>query len=157
MTVTDNKTLRRLSRFKYTERSAQDVEQHIQRGSFPEALRQASGGNLEPLHKYLRAFLPEDHADVIIEWARRRLRPDLIKKAASPERQAENLIAATARWGLRNRRKYFGKLPRGAIQQEIRAAADLLGEDGDLSPADPDRIDFKRIRDIVKRGTKRRS
>lgn len=156
MTVTNNKTRRR-SRFVYDTRSAHDMKRHILCASFPEALRQAYGGNLESLHEYLRAFLPEDHAKTITEFHRRRLRRDLIKKVASPAPRAEDLIAEMARRRLGNRRKLFGKLPPGAFQQEIKAVAESLGEEGEINDADPERIDYKRILNMVRRGTKQRS
>ena len=153
MTLTANKT-RRPSRFTYVKPTAQDVNQRIQRHSFDEALRQAYGGNLEPLHEYLRAFLLEDNAKAITEFHRRRLRHDLIKRVASPERRAENHIAGMARWRLKMRRKLFGRLPSGALQEEIKAVAESLLED--FHDADPERINYRRILNMVRRGTKQR-
>jgi len=154
MTVTDNKTPRRSSRYVYAERSAQDVKRHTQRALFPEAVRQAYGGNLEPLHEYLRAFLPEYHADAIIEWARRRLRRGLIKRAPSPEREAEDLIIAYVRGRLRYRRQR--PLPGGEYQRLIEQVSSELAEEGDLDRADPERINYKRILKSIRRGKKRK-
>src|SRR5262244_2321334 len=88
-----NNKMRRRSRYEdeYVGQSREDVKRHIQYASFLETMRQAYGGKLEPLHEYLRAFLP-DQANAIIQWAKRRLRRDLIKRVPSPERVAEDMI-----------------------------------------------------------------
>jgi hypothetical protein len=135
-------------------RSAEDVERHIQSVGFAETMRQAHDGKLERLHDYFRAYLPEDHADAIIEWAKRRLRHDL-NRPPTPERAAEDLIIALARTRLKFERQR-GPLPRGSYQRVIDWSATQLAEDGELNRSDPERIDYRRIRNAVGRGTKPR-
>jgi hypothetical protein len=149
MTVADND-------FVYQQRSREDVERHYQRGRFDATMGQARGGNLEPLRDYFRAFLPGDHVDAIIEFIKRRLRRDLIKALPTAEREAEDAIAALARYWIKMLPRPDGKLENGTYRRLINEAAECLAEDGELGRSDPARIDFKRIRAKVRRGTKRR-
>jgi hypothetical protein len=149
MTVADNKA-RRPSRFKYFGRSPEDVRRRIQFQCFHETMLKAYGGELGPLHEYLRAFLPRNHADKIIEWARRRLRRDVIKRAPSPEREAEDLIIAHVIGRLRYARQR--PLPHGEYQRLIEQVATELAELGDLNAAD--QINYERILKSVRRGKK---
>jgi hypothetical protein len=153
MTVADDKT-RRPSRFKYRGRSLEDVKRHIQFADFRETMLKAYGGDLEPLHEYLHAFLPKNHADVIIEWARRRQRRDLIKSMPSPEREAEDLIISYVEHRLKCERQR--PLPRGGYQRLIKQVCADLAEDDLLVPADPARINYERILKCVRRGKKRK-
>jgi hypothetical protein len=157
MTVADNKA-RRPSRFKYHGRSLEDVRQRIQFERFRETMLKAHGGELEPLHEYLRAFLPRDHPDKIIEWARRRLRRELLKRAPSPEREAEDLIISYVQHRLKSERQRLGGRPlsRGAYQRLIKQVCTDLAEDDLLVPADPARINYERILKCVRRGVKRK-
>jgi hypothetical protein len=151
-TVADNKT-RGASRYVYFERSREDVRQHIQYCGFRETMRQAYGGELEPLHEYLRAFLP-DHAYAIIEWARRCLRQDYIKRVPSPERVAEDMIIAFAKFRLIFVRQQFGDrpLPHGEYQRVIDEVWSFLAEGGDLNDADYEKISNERILKVIGRG-----
>ena len=143
-------------RFNYRQLTPEDVERHLQHGRFDETMRQARGGNFEPLHDYFRTFLPSDHADTIIEFTKQRLRRDLIKSPPSPERQAEDAITAEARYRIRMLQRRHGVLPRGAYQRVIDQSAEELAEDGELGRSDPARMDFKRIKNAVRRGKPRR-
>jgi hypothetical protein len=139
-------------RFVYQQRTPDDVERQIRRAAFPEAMRQAESGNLEPL----RALLPAEQAGAIIDFMNRRLRRDLIKRLPSPEREAENAIAALARYRIKLLQRRFGKLPRGTYQRVIDWSAADLAEDGELNRSDPERIDWKRIMTAVGRGKAKR-
>src|SRR5262245_51161091 len=128
----------------FSPQSCASGKQAIQEADFRETMRQAYGGKLEPLHEYLRAFLLKDHADVIMEWAKRRLRQDLItKKPPKPKRVAADLIIAHVRGRLRDVRKWLGGHPlrRGEYQRLIDQSCTELAEDGDLDPADLEGID----------------
>jgi hypothetical protein len=151
-TVVDNKPRRR-SQYVHHPQSRESV-QSIQNAGFRKTMRQAYGGNLEPLHEYLRAYLGKDHADTIIKWAKPRLRQDLIKKPPSQERVAEDLIIAHVRGRLRYAPQR--PLPRGEYQRLIDQVWGELAECGDLNDADPDKINNARILKAVRRGKKRK-
>jgi hypothetical protein len=152
--VADNKA-RGPSRFRYHGRSLEDVRQRIQFERFRETMVKAYGGELEPVHEYLRVFLPgKNHADEIIEWASRRLRRDLIKRVPSPEREAEDLIIAHVIGKLKYARQR--PLPRGEYRRLIEQVGSYLAELGDLSAADSARMDYERILKCVRRGKKRK-
>jgi hypothetical protein len=144
-------------RFVYHQRSKQDVDRHLQFVGFPETMRHAYGGKLERLHDYLRTFLPADHADTIIDWAKRRLRHDLNKYIPNPERDAEDQIIELVKHKLKYVPRRLGSQSRayGEYQRQIDWAWAKLAEAGDLYPADPARINNARIKKVVRRGAKR--
>lgn len=144
-------------RFKYRQPTPEEVERQLQYVRFDETMRRARGGNLAPLHDYFRTFLPVDHADALIKFTEQRLRRDLIKRPLNPEREAENAIAAAARYQIKRlRRRYGGKLPDGIHQQVINKVTEWLAEDDELGHSDPAKIDFKRIGIKVGRGKAKR-
>jgi hypothetical protein len=131
-------------------------ERQIQRAGFRDALRQADGGNLEPMHAYLRTFLPADyHADALIKRLKR-VRRDL-KKPPTLEREDEDAIIGLTRVRLRfERLRVRGTGKRVSYKRVIPQAARVLAEAGELR-GNPKRIDWQRIADTVKRGKRRRS
>jgi hypothetical protein len=143
-------------RFKYRQLTPEEVERQLQYARFDEIMRQARDGNLAPLHDYFRSFLPSHHADALIEFTKQRLRRDIFKKPPSPEREAEDAIAAGARYQIKKLQRRFGKLPRGTYQQVIDKVAEWLAEDGELDHSDPTKINFKRIGTKVRRGKAKR-
>jgi hypothetical protein len=147
------------SRFVYHQRSPEDVERNMRRVTLRklrEALRHANAGNLNPLHDFLRDYLPDDHVDALAEWHKRRLRRDLIKNAPSSEREAENTIAGLAIHEIKMLQRQFGKLPSGTYPKVIDWAATVLAEDGELYRSDPANIDYNRILKIVRRSAYQR-
>jgi hypothetical protein len=144
------------ARAEYKPRTHEERQRRIQYGRFPEAMRQAYGGNLEPLHKYLDTFLPSDHATTITEFQKRRLRPDY-KQPLSLEQEAAKQIAAVAKIILDNERKRDGTIPPKGYQRAIDKATERLWVDGELDGTVPASIDFKKIRTTVRRGKKKKS
>jgi hypothetical protein len=137
-------------RFVYRQRSPEYVKRRIQRAKFDDALRQANGGNLDPLHDWLRDLLP-DHADALAEFHKRRLRRDIGKPVPSAERLAEDEIIGQSINLIKALQHRFGRLDPGTYQRVIDHTAALLAEDGELGHSDPARMDYKRILKTVRR------
>jgi hypothetical protein len=137
-------------RFNYRQRSSEDVERRIQRAKFDEALRQAKGRNLQPLHDWLRDLLP-DYADALAKFHKSRLRRDIGKRVPSAERLAEDEIIGLSIYRIKILQRRYGKLRPGSYQHLIHAATVDLAEDGELGHSDPARIDYRRILNSVRR------
>jgi hypothetical protein len=117
-------------------------------------MRQAYAGKLEALHEYLRAFLHEDHADEIMEWAKPRLRRDLFQNVLSEE--AEDLIIGLVKNSLKDVRQRLGghRLPDGEYQRLIDQSRTELVKDGVLDAADLKEIKNERILKVLRRAAK---
>jgi hypothetical protein len=138
-------------RFNYRQRSPEYVKRRIQHAKFDEALRQAKGGNLDPLHDWLRDLLPDYAADALAEFHKLRLRRDIGKRVPSAERLAEDEIIRLSMYRIKMLQHRFGKLDPGIYKLLIDHSAELLAEDGELGHSDPERIDYKRILKTVRR------
>ena len=137
-------------RFVYRQRSPEYVKQRIQRAKFDEALSQAKGRNLQPLHDWLRDLLPDYAAEALAEFHKRRLRRDIGKSPPSAERLAEDEIIGQSINLIKALRRRYGELDDGTYQRVIDHSAALLAEDGDLGHSDPARINYKRILKTVR-------
>jgi hypothetical protein len=154
--MADNKTRRR-SRYVYAEQSLESVRRDIQRDGFRETMLKAYGGELEPLHEYLRAFLHEDHADEIANFHKRRLRRDLCKDPPSPERKAEDRIISVVKYRLKYLRQRLGHpLPSGESERQVDQAWTDLAENDNLYNANHAGINKERILKEIRRGVKRK-
>jgi hypothetical protein len=151
-TVADNKTRRR-SQYVHHAQSRESVHS-IQYAGFRKIMRQAYAGKLEALHEYLRAFLHEDHADEIMEWAKPRLRRDLFQNVLSEE--AEDLIIGLVKNSLKDVRQRLGghRLPDGEYQRLIDQSRTELVKDGVLDAADLKEIKNERILKVLRRAAK---
>ena len=130
------------------------MKQRIQRAKFDEALSQAKGGNLDPLHDWLRDLLPDYAAEALAEFHKRRLRRDIGNPLRSAERLAEDEIIGRSINRIRMLRRSAAAddgSDDGTYQRVIDHSAALLAEDGDLGHSDPDRINYKRILKTVRR------
>jgi hypothetical protein len=143
---------RRAKRRVYKPVSFETMRRIIQNGRFPDAMRQAYGGDLEPLHEYLRTHLPADHVDEIAAFHQRRLRRDF-KRALKPAEEAAHRIVAIAK----KIKRYGGKISRGDYQRAIDRVTEMLDVDGELSGVD--RLQLvelnKSMLNALRRGKKR--
>jgi hypothetical protein len=120
-------------------------------GLFREVMRSAKGGDLEPLHKWMRSLMPMEWADAIHDFQQRRLRHQL-DRTISAEREVEDELISDVRHHLNLRRQSVGRLEDGALWSEMDAAKERHGQRDEWRRFDPVRINDQRIFNAVKRG-----